>query len=138
MPMLCKTGTICFRVADPHFIFDCICVCTIRTHMHRLLPEDLALSLNKVLSICTIHLFPTILSRVTCRSIPHLIASLIRPNNGLSSSTVSSSESIIILLRPSERRIMNLSEVLSIISSKTLLCKSSWVSIVLVMHWYAN
>ena len=46
MHMLCKTGTVCFRVADPHFIFDCISVRTIRTNMCRLLLADLALALK--------------------------------------------------------------------------------------------
>ena len=29
MHMLYKTGTVCLRVEDQHFIFDRICVCTI-------------------------------------------------------------------------------------------------------------
>ena len=47
MHRLCKTGTVCLGVADPHFIFDRIGVRTIRTHMCRLLPEDLTLALNQ-------------------------------------------------------------------------------------------
>ena len=62
MPILCKTGTVCIRVADPHFIFDRICVRTIQTHMRCLLPEDLALNLKQVLSLCYIPLLPPILS----------------------------------------------------------------------------
>ena len=60
--MLRKTGTVFLKVADPHFIFDRICVCTIRTHLCRLLPEDLELALKQVLSLCTIPLLPPLLS----------------------------------------------------------------------------
>ena len=62
MHMLCKTGTVCLRVADPHLIFDHIGVRKIRTHMRRLLPADLALALEQVLSFCTIPLLPRLLS----------------------------------------------------------------------------
>ena len=62
MHMLCKTGTVCLKVADPHFIFGRICVRTIQTHMCRLLPADLALALKQVLSLCTIPLLPPLLS----------------------------------------------------------------------------
>ena len=62
MYMLCKTGMVCLQVADPHFIFDHICVRIIQTHMHCLLLEYLELALKKVLSLCTIHIIPTILS----------------------------------------------------------------------------
>ena len=62
MHMLCKTGMVCLRVADPHFIFDCICLRTIRTHVHRLFPEDLALALKQVLSLCAIPILPPLLS----------------------------------------------------------------------------
>ena len=54
MHMLCKKGTVCLRVADPHFIFDRIGVRTIRTHMCHLLPADLSLTLKQVLSFCPI------------------------------------------------------------------------------------
>ena len=42
MHILCKIGTVCLRVVDPHFIFGRICVRTIRTHMNRFLTEDCA------------------------------------------------------------------------------------------------
>ena len=64
MYMLCKTETVCLRVADPHFIFDCIGVRTIRTHMCHLLPSDLALALKQVLSFCPIPFLPPLLSGV--------------------------------------------------------------------------
>ena len=54
--MMCIIGTVCLRVADPHFIFDRIGVRTIRTHTCRLLPADLALDLKQVLSFCPIPL----------------------------------------------------------------------------------
>ena len=60
--MLCKTGTVCLMVVDPNLIFDHICVHTIRTHMRYLLPEDLALALDKVLNIFTIPPLPPLLS----------------------------------------------------------------------------
>ena len=60
--MLRKTGTVCIRAEDPHFIFDRIGVRTIQTHMCRLLPEDLALALKQVLSFYPIPLLPTLLS----------------------------------------------------------------------------
>ena len=56
MNMLCKTGTVCLRVTDPHFIFERICVHKIQTHIRLLLPEDIALVLNQVLSLCPIYL----------------------------------------------------------------------------------
>ena len=62
MHMMCKIGTVCLRVVDPHFIFDRIGVCTIQTHMCRLLPEDLALALKQVLSLCPITFLPRLLS----------------------------------------------------------------------------
>ena len=62
MYMMCKTGMVCLRVADPHFIFDHISVLTIRTHMCRLLPADLALALKQVLSFYTIPILPPIIS----------------------------------------------------------------------------
>ena len=62
MHTLCKTGTVCLRVEDPHFIFDRTCVFTIRTHMRRLLPEDLEIAMKKVLSLCTIPILPPLLS----------------------------------------------------------------------------
>ena len=62
MQILCKTGTVCLRMADPHFIFYRIGVCTIQTHLCRLLPADLALALKQVLSLCTIPLLPPIFS----------------------------------------------------------------------------
>ena len=62
MHMLFKTGTVCLKVSDPHFIFDRIGVHTIRTHMCCLLPADLALALKKVLTLCTIPFLPHILS----------------------------------------------------------------------------
>ena len=60
--MLFKIVMVCLRVADPHSISDHICVCTIRTHMHRLLLEDLALALKQVLSFCPIPPITTLLS----------------------------------------------------------------------------
>ena len=62
MHMLCKTGTVFLRVADPHFIFDRIGVHTIRTHTCRILPAELALALKKVLSFFPIPILPTLLS----------------------------------------------------------------------------
>ena len=62
MHMLCKTGTVCLRVADSHFISDRICVRTLLTHMHCLLPEDLALDLNQVFIFCPVSLLPSLLS----------------------------------------------------------------------------
>ena len=63
MHMLCKTGTVCLRVADPHFIFDRIGVRTIQTHMCHLLTEDLALALKQVLSFPPIPFICPLLSR---------------------------------------------------------------------------
>ena len=68
MHMLCKTGTDCLRVADPHFIFDCICVRTIQTHMRRLIMADLALALNQLISFCPIPSIPPLLSWVDMKS----------------------------------------------------------------------
>ena len=62
MHMLCKTGTVCFRVVDLYFVFDRIGVHTIQTHMRRLLPEYLALALKQVLSFFPIPLLPPLLS----------------------------------------------------------------------------
>ena len=62
MYILFKTGTACLRVADPHLIFDRICIHVIRTHMHSLLPEDPALALMQVLSLCNIPILPPIIS----------------------------------------------------------------------------
>ena len=62
MHILCKKGTVCMWVANPHFVFDRVCVRTIRTHTSRLLPEDLAIALNQVLSIFNNPLLPNILS----------------------------------------------------------------------------
>ena len=64
MHMLCNTGMVCLRVADPHFIFDRICVRTIRIHMRRLLPVDLSLALKQVSSLCPIPILPPLLSGV--------------------------------------------------------------------------
>ena len=62
MHRMCKTGTVCLRVADPHLLFDHIYVCTIRTHMRNLLLEDLALTLKQVSSFCPIPILPPIFS----------------------------------------------------------------------------
>ena len=62
MHIMCKTGTVCLRVADPNFIFDCIGFRTIQTHMYRLLLADLALALKQVLIFCTTPFLPPILS----------------------------------------------------------------------------
>ena len=62
MHMLCKTGSVCLRVVDPHLIFDRICVRTNETQTLSLLTEDLALALKKLLSLCPIPLLPTLLS----------------------------------------------------------------------------
>ena len=64
MHMVCKTGTVFLRVADPNFVFDHIGVRTIRTHMCRLLPEDLSLALNQLLSFCTIPFIPPLIGGV--------------------------------------------------------------------------
>ena len=60
--MLFKTGNVCLRVADSHFISDHICVHKLQTHMHCLLPEDLAFALKKVFGIFSIPLLPLLLS----------------------------------------------------------------------------
>ena len=62
MNMLCKTGTAFPWVAYPHLVFELIGVRTIRTHMCRLLPEDLALALKQVLSLYSIPILLTLLS----------------------------------------------------------------------------
>ena len=62
MYMMCKTVTLCLRLADPHFSFYLIGVCTIRTHVCRLLPEDLTLALKQVLSLFPIPFLPCLLS----------------------------------------------------------------------------
>ena len=66
--ILCKTGKVCIRVAQPYFIFDRNDVRKIRTHMCNFIPADLALSLKQVLSFCTIPLLPTLLSGVHIQS----------------------------------------------------------------------
>ena len=60
--MLHKTRTVCLRVAEPHLIYNRICICKFQTHMCCLLPEDLVLALEKVLSICPTPILPPILS----------------------------------------------------------------------------
>ena len=107
MHMLYKTGTFCLRVADPHFIFYRIGVCTIRTHMCCLLPADLALALNQVSSFCPIPILPTLFSGGNMWR--NYTYGSTRPNRGLSSSKFLSSESTIFLLLPSALRIMDLS-----------------------------
>ena len=62
MHMLRKTGAVCLRVVEQHFIYDRICVRTLLTHMRCLLLEDLALSLKQLLSLCPISLIPPIIS----------------------------------------------------------------------------
>ena len=62
MHMLCKTGTVFLRVADPNFMFDCIGVRTIRTHVCRLLPSYLALALNQLLILSPILIIPSLFS----------------------------------------------------------------------------
>ena len=62
MQMMWKIGTIFLGVAYPHFIFDRIYVCTIRTHISHIIPEYLALSFKQVLSLCNIPLLPPIIS----------------------------------------------------------------------------
>ena len=62
MHILYRKVTVCLGVADPHFIFDRIGVCTIRTHMCHLLPEDLSLALKQLLSFCPIPFLPPLLS----------------------------------------------------------------------------
>ena len=59
--MMCIIGTVCLRVADPHYIFDRIGVYTIQTHMCCHLPEDLSLALKQLLSFCPIPILPTLL-----------------------------------------------------------------------------
>ena len=61
MPMMCKIGTVCLRLAYPHLILDRIGVRKIQTHICRLLLEDLALALKQVLSFCPIPLLPPLL-----------------------------------------------------------------------------
>ena len=53
---------VCIKVVDQHFIFDHIYVHTIRTHVRRLLPEDLELALKQVLSFCPVPILPSLLS----------------------------------------------------------------------------
>ena len=60
--MLCKTGTLFLGMVDPYFISARICVRTFRTHLHSLLPEDLALALKQVLSLCPILVNPPLIS----------------------------------------------------------------------------
>ena len=60
--IMCKTVTVCLRVADPHLFSDRICVRTIQTQTSRLLPEDLTLALKQVLSLCPISTLPTFIS----------------------------------------------------------------------------
>ena len=62
MHIMFKTGTVCIRVSDPHFIFDYICISTIRKHMCSLLTEELALALKQVLVFYPIPLLPPLLS----------------------------------------------------------------------------
>ena len=62
MHILCKRGTVCLNVADPHLIFDRVGVRIIRTHRCRLLPEDLALALKQLLSLCPIPFLTPLLS----------------------------------------------------------------------------
>ena len=62
MHTMCKTGTVCLRVAEPHFTFDRIGVRTIRTHMCRLLPADLALALKREFSFCPMPFLPPLVS----------------------------------------------------------------------------
>ena len=62
MYMMCKTGTVCIRVADPHFIFELIGVFTIQKHMCCLLLEYLVIDLKQVLNLCPIPLLPHLLS----------------------------------------------------------------------------
>ena len=61
MHMLCKTGTVCPRVADPYIIFDRIGVRTIRTHMCCLLLADLVFALKQVLSFFPVPILPPLL-----------------------------------------------------------------------------
>ena len=62
MYMLFKSGTVCLRVADPHFVSNLTSIRTFQSHLLCLLPEDIALALKKVLSICPIPLLPAIIS----------------------------------------------------------------------------
>ena len=62
MHMMFKTGMVFIRLAEPNFIFYRICVRSLRTQIRRLIPEDLALPLNQVLSLCSVPLLPPILS----------------------------------------------------------------------------
>ena len=62
MYMLCKTGTVCLRVEDQHYISYRIYVRTIRTHMRLLLPEDLSVALKQLLSLYPIPILPPLLS----------------------------------------------------------------------------
>ena len=62
MHMLFKTGTVCLRVTETHFIFERICVLTLRTHMCLLLPAYLALTLNQVLRLFPIIIFTPLIS----------------------------------------------------------------------------
>ena len=62
MHMLCKTEIVFLWVSDQHFIFYRIGVCTTQTHMFRLLPSDLAISLKQILSIFPIPLLSPLLS----------------------------------------------------------------------------
>ena len=62
MHVLYKTGIFCLRVADPDFIYDPICVCTIRTHMCLILPGDLSLFLESSIESLSHTYFSTIIS----------------------------------------------------------------------------
>ena len=61
MNILCKTGTVCIRVADPNLIFDRIYVCKIRIQICCPIPADLSLALKQGLSLFTIPILPHIL-----------------------------------------------------------------------------
>ena len=62
--MLCKTGTVCIRVADPHFNLDHIYARTILTHVCLLLLAYLSLALNQLLSLCPIPLITPLLGAI--------------------------------------------------------------------------
>ena len=61
MHILCKIVMVCLRVAYPYFIFDRICVRTIRTHLRHILPESLSLTSKKVFSLCPVSLLPPLI-----------------------------------------------------------------------------
>ena len=120
MHMLCRTGTVCFRVEYPHFIFDRIYVRTLQKHMCRLLRAYLTPALKQVLSLCPTTIITPLLFGGEMYS-KYTFGSTIDPSKQwvLVINIIVSESKIVLLLLHSARRIMNLSYVLSIISSSS-------------------